>query len=59
MHIGPPRRLTGEELKQLESHFGFALACEGFLVHGGWLVTPARPLAQVAKHKADDAKCEG
>lgn len=59
MPVESPRRLTGDELKQLEAHFGFALPCSGFLVHGGWLVTPTRPIAKAATPKADQVKCEG
>lgn len=42
-HHDAPRRLTGDELKELEAHFGHALPCSGFLVHG-WLVVPVRPV---------------
>lgn len=53
MTIEAPHKLDGDELKQLEAHFGHALGCEGFLVHGGWLVVPVRPAATVARPKAE------
>lgn len=53
MPIEAPRKLDGDELKQLEAHFGHALPCSGFLVHGGWLVVPVRPAAKPAQPKAE------
>lgn len=59
MNVEAPRKLTGEELKQLEAHFGHALPCSGFLVHGGWLVVPVRPVSLVQRSKIERASCEG
>jgi len=47
-----PRRLTGDELKELEAHFGHALPCSGFLVHG-WLVVPVRRTFSAPQPKPD------